>query len=264
MKFLFLFFNIFIFIGCQSKNYYPEPIIDGKWFKPKIKDSWQWQLSSKVNTTYDVDIYDIDLFDSNKSLINNLHQDGKKVICYFSAGSYEEWREDKDSFPKSTLGKELDGWKGERWLDIRDSSILDIMKRRLSLAVKKGCDGVEPDNVDAYTNDSGFSLNAQDQLFFNKTLANEAHKLGLSIALKNSMDQIQELEPYFDFIINEQCHKYNECDILSIFIKNNKPVFNIEYNKKNKKNICLDAKKRKFQTLILPLELNDKFRISCQ
>ena len=34
-------------------------------------------------------------------------------------------------------------------------------------AAQKGFDGVEPDNVDAYTNDSGFPLTAADQLAYN-------------------------------------------------------------------------------------------------
>ena len=43
---------------------------------------------------------------------------GKKVICYFSAGSHENWRDDVDSVPGSDLGHVLDGWPGEHWWDI--------------------------------------------------------------------------------------------------------------------------------------------------
>jgi hypothetical protein len=32
------------------------------------------------------------------------------------------------------------------------------MSTRLALASSKGCDGVDPDNVDGYDNDSGFDL----------------------------------------------------------------------------------------------------------
>lgn len=42
------------------------------------------------------------------------------------------------------------------------------MQARLDLAVQKGCDGVEPDNVDGYQNNSGFPLTAQDQLAYNR------------------------------------------------------------------------------------------------
>ena len=74
------------------------------------------------------------------------------MICYFSAGSYEAWRDDASQFPASALGDTLDGWEDERWLDIRDQGVLAIMETRIALASEKGCDAVEPDNVDNYTN----------------------------------------------------------------------------------------------------------------
>ncbi len=57
------------------------------------------------------------------------------------------------------------------------------MKNRLDLAVTKRCDGIEPDNMDGYTHSPGFSINAEDQMNFNKHIANEAHSRGLSVAL---------------------------------------------------------------------------------
>jgi len=241
------------------------------WYKPTVESSWQWQLTGAINTSYDVDIYDIDLFESSKSLIKSLQDDGKKVICYFSAGSYEDWRSDARDFPDSILGKDMDGWEDEKWLDIRDNSLKTIMKNRLDLAKEKACDGVEPDNMDNYTNDTGFNLSADDQLVYNKFIANEAHKRGLSIGLKNDVDQIVELEAFFDFSVNEQCHIYNECENMQAFIDANKPVFNAEYAQKyidnidNEKDImCTKSKELKFQTLILPNNLDDNFRIDCE
>ena len=49
--------------------------------------------------------YDIDLFDAPKSTIDALHAKKRIVICYFSAGSHENWRPDAGSFPSSALGK---------------------------------------------------------------------------------------------------------------------------------------------------------------
>ncbi|MBK8131000.1 MAG: endo alpha-1,4 polygalactosaminidase [bacterium] len=61
-------------------------------------------------------------------------------------------------FPAEALGETLDGWPDERWLDIRNRAAIEpiLAKRRLDTAVQKGRDGVEPDNVTAYLNDSGF------------------------------------------------------------------------------------------------------------
>ncbi len=247
-----------------------SPDTDKTWYIPNKNTTWQWQLSGKLNKSYDVKLYDVDLFDTNISTIEELHKSGKKVICYFSAGSFEDWREDAGKFDNKILGKNLDGWEGEKWLDISSNTVYSIMDKRLELAKNKGCDGVEPDNVDGYINDTGFNLTSLDQLSFNKFLATQAHKRDLSIGLKNDLDQVVELEPYFDFALNESCHEHNECEKLTPFIKANKPVFNAEYDKKYVENIhgqrddlCKNSLSLGFQTLILPLDLDDSFRYSC-
>ena len=269
-------------VGCgnnssSSQNREPKifnvsvvPYTIGTWYKPIINTSWQWQLQGNINTTYNVEIYDIDLFNSDASLIQSLKNNGKKVICYFSAGSWEDWRSDKDNFPQSVLGNNMDGWEDEKWLDISNEDLAPIMKARLDLAVRKGCDGVEPDNMDGYINNTGFSLSANDQLAYNKFIANESRKRGLSVGLKNDLDQIIELEPYYDFSVNEQCHVSNTCDKMQPFIDNSKPVLNAEYlqdyidnNNNERDNMCANSITLKFKTLVLPLNLDDSFRYSC-
>lgn len=47
------------------------------------------------------------------------------------------------------------------------------MAERMDLALSKGCDGVEPDNVDGYANSNGLGLTAANQLEYNKYLAQE-------------------------------------------------------------------------------------------
>ena len=262
-------FLLFFLIGCGGgSNNLPKL---NTYYKPTPLTTWDWQLNvNSIKTHQNVLLYDIDLFDTPKEEIDKLHKMGKKVICYFSAGSYENWREDKDKFPKEALGNELDGWEGERWLDVRNKKVWEIMQNRIALAKEKGCDGVEPDNVDGYANDTGFNLSAQDQLNFNKFLASQAHKNNLSIALKNDLDQIQELINDFDFALNEQCHEFNECDKLMPFIKANKAVLNAEYDQKYKSDesaftkLCEDAKKRKFSTVVFSRDLDGSFRKSCQ
>jgi hypothetical protein len=231
------------------------------WYKPSLESRWHWQLNGEINMHRDVDVYIVDLFDTKKSQIKTLQKSGKKVIGYFSAGSYEAWREDAKMFSKKDLGKKMDGWD-ERWLDVRSEKVRDIMIARLKEAKKKGFDGVEADNVDGYDNKTGFSLCAKDQLSYNIFLAQEAHKLGLAIALKNDTDQIEALEPYFDFHINEECHEYNECDKVKPFLNANKPVFNAEYSRKRHKKFCQDNPKG-LNMLTLPLELDDSFRLEC-
>lgn len=278
MKYLIAFLIPLFFLACgnstqnSAENAPAAQALSSQstWFKPDTQTTWQWQISASLNTSYEVDLYDIDLFDTDPQLIEKLHAQGKKVICYFSAGSYEEWREDKNSFPPELLGDALDGWAGEQWLNISSELLKPIMRNRLDLAREKGCDGVEPDNVDGYSNTTGFALSAADQLAYNIFLADEAHKRGLSIGLKNDVAQIDVLEAYFDFAVNEQCHYYNECDALTPFIQNNKPVFNAEYKQAYVDNtdnqgdlMCESARNAHFQTLILPQQLDDAFRVSC-
>jgi len=237
---------------------------DASVWRPAPGTSWQWQLSGTIDTSIDVRMYDIDLFDAPQATIDKLHHDGRVVICYFSAGSYEEWRPDAADFPAQVLGKDLDGWPGERWLDVRAQAVRDIMQRRLDLAVAKGCDGVELDNVDGYQNDSGFPLTAADQLAYNRFLATEAHARGLSVGLKNDLDQVNQLFADFDWALNEECFKYDECDALLPFIRAGKAVFQVEYgNASLAERICPQANALNFDTLIKKLEL-DAWRVPCR
>lgn len=200
-------------------------------WQPAPGTSWQWQLKETIDTSFDVAMYDIDLFDAPQATIDQLHEAGRVVICYFSAGSWENWRDDAPAFPQAVLGKALDGWPDEKWLDIRQIDQLSpVMTARLDLAVTKGCDGVEPDNVDGYANDSGFPLSGADQLAYNRWLAQQAHSRGLSIGLKNDLDQIPDLVGDFDWALNEQCFEFNECDTLLPFVQAGKAVFGVEYS----------------------------------
>lgn len=240
------------------------------WWQPTVADTWQWQLRGTINTSYPAAVYDVDLFDTPITTIQALQASGKKVVCYFSAGSSENWRPDFPRFQSTEIGNELDDWPGENWLDTRSSNVRDIMRSRLDLAHSKGCDGVEPDNVDGYANDSGFPLDAATQLDFNLFLAGEAHARGLAVALKNDVDQLPDLVGNFDFAVNEQCHQHNECDGYQVFTSNNKPVFNAEYaadytdDPATRQALCADALARRFHTLVLPLALDDSFRYSCE
>jgi hypothetical protein len=240
------------------------------WWKPAITDTWQWQLSGKINTAYNVKIYDVDLFDAPEAVIDNLRAKGRRVICYFSAGSSENWRPDFKQFTAGDMGKPLSGWAGERWLDVRSANVRRIMLQRLDRAVARKCDGVEPDNVDGFSNKNGLGLGPGDQLSYNQFLATEAHRRGLAVGLKNDVGQIPALVSSFDFAVNEQCNEYDECDKLRPFTSAGKPIFNAEYQQKYQSNVagardslCKASRAAKIRTLVLPTALNDKFRFTC-
>jgi hypothetical protein len=238
----------------------PAPVPCTNCYKPPVGTTWQWQLTGTIDTTKNVQMYDVDLFDVPASTVAELHARGIKVICYMSAGSWEDWRPDAGQFPASVKGKN-NGWPGEKWLDIRNIAVLGpIMEARLDLCKSKGFDGVEFDNVDGYTNKTGFPLTAQNQLAYNAYLANEAHERGLSAALKNDIDQISSLAPYFDYAVNEQCFQYSECDngsnsYVTNFINQGKPVFNVEY-KLAKTKFCTKANNWHFSSMKKTLDLD--------
>jgi hypothetical protein len=233
------------------------------WWRPAPGVSWQIQFSGALDLSFDVQMYDLDLFETSPTVITDLHASGRRVVCYFSAGSWEDWRPDADQFPESVLGSDLEGWPGERWLDIRQVDVLGpIMMARLDLAAQKGCDGVDPDNVEGYANNSGFPLTAQEQADYNIWLAAQAHSRGLAVGLKNDLAQIPDLINYFDWQLNEQCFQYNECDLLLPFIQAGKPVFSIEYQG-DPASFCPRANSMNFDTLKKNLDL-DAWRVACR
>lgn len=112
-----------------------------------------------INPSLNVQVRNVDLKDRSQSMINRMKVNGQKIICYFSAGSSENWRSDFWKFPVSVKGNNLDGWAGEKWLDVRQLNILmPIKEARMDVAVSKGCDAVDPDNMDVYANSSGFPI----------------------------------------------------------------------------------------------------------
>lgn len=234
-----------------------------------MTDTWQIQLQGAVNTSYAVRTYDIDLFDTPQTQIDALHGRGIRVICYFSAGSSEDFRSDYGKFTVSDQGNKLDGWPGERWLDVRSTNVRSIMRDRMDLAVAKKCDAIDPDNVDGFANNNGLGLSGSDQIDYNMYLATQAHLRNLAIGLKNDLGQVLALVSSFDFQVNEQCHEFSECGTLTPFITAGKPVFNIEYLDKYRNDalaratLCATAKQEGFRTLVLPLKLDDSFRFSC-
>ncbi|MDP3277486.1 MAG: endo alpha-1,4 polygalactosaminidase [Deltaproteobacteria bacterium] len=217
-----------------------------------VNASWHIDLEAPVNTSVDADVFDIDLFDNSESVIRAIHARGHRVICYFSAGSYENWRPDASMFPMAALGRDLDGWPGERWLDVRNTALRTVMQRRLDLARTKGCDGVDPDNVDGYTQMSGFTISAANQLDYNRFLAREAHARGLLIGLKNDLDQVTSLVGDFDFAINEACFRYNECARETPFVRASKPVLQIEYGTIStlQRTVCPEAMRLGFFSIL--------------
>ncbi|MEE8117590.1 MAG: endo alpha-1,4 polygalactosaminidase, partial [Gemmatimonadales bacterium] len=70
------------------------PVTSGSWYRPSVTTTWQWQLVGAINTAYGVDLYDIDLFNVPDNVVDGLRAAGRRVVCYFSAGTDEPLRPD--------------------------------------------------------------------------------------------------------------------------------------------------------------------------
>ncbi|HEX6933646.1 MAG TPA: endo alpha-1,4 polygalactosaminidase [Streptosporangiaceae bacterium] len=215
-------------------------------------------------TVFDIDIYqDGKCYTPNNYAILNtaavsaLHTQGDKVIGYLDAGTAETWRPDYpqyQSFNASCggclFGKPVGGFRDEFWLNINtdvsgtnpntgqtetaQQFVLDELTARLAQARAAGADAIEFDNVDAYQNKTGLTITAATQEQFDAAIANLAHANGFTVGLKNDLGQASDLQPYFDFAVNEQCWQYKECNFPPPGLQAwpstyGKAVFNVEY-----------------------------------
>ncbi|MBO0908389.1 endo alpha-1,4 polygalactosaminidase [Arthrobacter sunyaminii] len=228
---------------------------------PSPSDSWQWQLSGALDLTVDADVYDVDYETATQTDNDTLKENGRHSICYLSVGSWEDFRGDAEQFPETVLGNIVDGWPDERWLDIRRTDVLlPIMAARMDTCAAKGFDAVEPDNVDGYVNETGFPLTADDQVAYNRSVAELAHARGLSVGLKNDIDQIPELADDFDFAVNEECFRYGECEAYKPFADEGKAVLHVEYQ--GPLDFCAESRRIGLSSMLKPLDLGPA-RSSC-
>ncbi len=214
-------------------------------------------------------VFDIDIYQDGKcytpnnyavlntAAVNALHGLGDRVIGYLDAGTAETWRPDYpqyQSFNTSCggclFGKPVSGFRDEFWLNINtdvsgtnpntgqtqtaQQFILDELSARLDKARSAGVDAIEFDNVDGYQNKTGLTITAATQEQFDSAIANLAHGKGFTVGLKNDLGQANDLQPYFDFAVNEQCWQYRECNYPPPGLQAwpttiGKAVFNVEY-----------------------------------
>lgn len=128
--------------------------------------AWEIVLNNKDNIIGNINsiaseslsAIDIDLFDTPAATVSDLKAT-MTVICYFSAGSKEDWRPDAGDFKEGDFGQGLEGWEGEYWVNVKSENVRAIMKKRIELAAKNGCSAVDPDNVDGFVRISRSSFN---------------------------------------------------------------------------------------------------------
>jgi hypothetical protein len=220
-----------------------------RWHPKPSTAAWQWQLQGKIDLSIDAGVYEVDGFEVGARTVAELHRRGRRVICYLDIGAWESYRPYANRFPKAVLGRAYEGYPDERWLDIRRIDLLaPILRQRFDLCRRKGFDAVEPDNIAGYENRTGFPLEAGDQLRFNRWVAREVHRRGMSVALKNDPGQVKQLVGSFDFAVVEECFAYDECGMFSPFVGAGKAVFVAEYEEPLTA-ICAEAERLRFNVI---------------
>ncbi|OXA59060.1 uncharacterized protein LOC110844223 [Folsomia candida] len=222
--------------------------------------------NSFYNTAADVVFVDYDMEESD---IRRFLGAGKVVICYVNVGAWEDWRSDAELFPESVLGNDYDGWPGERWLDIRNTDvILPLMRNRYRIAAAKGCQGIDPDNMNGWSVDTGFPISYENQLVYNRYVSAEARVLGMLAGLKNDNEQASDLIDAVDFAVLEQCAAYDECFYFDGFISSGKPVFAVEYTDSYdetsfRREVCPLVEETKMSFILKNYNLHSDYIYSC-
>ena len=86
------------------------------WWRPAQNTTWQWQLSGTAQPVGGrADVRHRPVRQRRAGDVASLHAKGRKVVCYFSAGSYEDGRPDCVELPRG-------GARQRRWTAGRTSS----------------------------------------------------------------------------------------------------------------------------------------------
>jgi len=215
-------------------------------WRPDQYQSWNIILGSKIDIGKEkAEIVEIDL-EHAKDYTSDYHNRGKKVICYFSGGTVEDYRDYFKEY-KSHSGLVRDRypeWPEEYFIDYRREEYKPLITERIKEAIKYGCDAIDVDNVDLYQLSAvkkwSDKITKEDAIKFTSWLGQKAHSLGISVGLKNCLDIIDTVGKYYDFAINEGCIKRNECYWYKNFLATGKPVFGITYHglSNNREALC--------------------------
>ncbi|MEW2380866.1 endo alpha-1,4 polygalactosaminidase [Micromonospora sp. NPDC047707] len=190
---------------------------------------WQWQLSGALDPDVPADVFLLDPVATTTAQTAELRTRDRRLICQVHVGSVRPTDPDATRFPASVQG--APGRRARsRWLDVRQWDILrPVLADRFRLCRGKGFGAVAIVDADAYAQRSGFPLGFDDQLHFNRRLAELARSLDLSPGLVNAVPQVAALAPDFDFAVNEECVRLGVCGKLLPFVEAGKPVFHVEY-----------------------------------
>ena len=210
-------------------------------FKSSEIKSWvlnAWGPQEPLSTPGDLVLLDANL--RSAAEIKQQKAQGKKVVCYISAGTIENWRDDaKQAMSTVALGNKYKGWGGtEQWVNVLQwETAKPIMSKRISEAASKGCDAIEVDNIDCYDYGSGCVAGASKSELKAKSveyitwLANTAHSKGMGVAMKNvnGPSDVPSIAKLGDMAIEEANPIPSEWKNFKSFMDQGKLVVSVQY-----------------------------------
>lgn len=240
------------------------------WWQPKAGVTFDWCLDDLKNSdTFTAEVVDVDAFTTTAQQVAALHAQGKKVIAYISAGTIEDDRPDINLLPKEVIGQVYPEWPKERWLDIRQREKLrPWLNSRIDRIISKGFDAIEPDNLDSYSNETGFDISINDTKLYCDFLIKLAHDKGLGIGQKNVPELSVEYSKKFDWVLTEDAFDQKWENDVKPYIAQNKPVFAVEYTDQTSQStftntVCPKAQNLKYSAILKKRELN-KWVYTCK
>lgn len=202
----------------------PGPFTAGPWL-------WQWQATGPLDTDAAAAVFLLDPVTTTSTETGLLRARDRRLICQVSAGTYSSADPDADRFPASVRGRGT-GDDGARWVDVRQWEILEpIIADRLRLCRGKRFHAAALTGLDGYAHRSGFRLTYDDQIRFNRRVAELTRSVGLSPGMVDNLDQVAALAPDFDFAVTQECVRLRRCVKLLPFTEAGKPVLHVEYDR---------------------------------
>jgi hypothetical protein len=183
---------------------------------------------------------------------------GAYAICYVNAFQTQDdesgvrRRDERSRWPRELVLTELGDdptWGGEYLIDISTAAKRKRAARWVQPMIRtckeKGFDAVEYDNLDSWTRfddtprDGDVPFGKADAVAYAKLLARRAHRLGLAVGQKNTVDLTRRQarrQVRFDFAIAEECGRWDECQDYRDVYGNR--VIAIEYRRQDFDKTC--------------------------
>jgi hypothetical protein len=223
----------------------------GDVYLPEAGARWLAQLDGAVDTAQMADFFYLDPEQQPPGGLASLHEQGRHYLCYLSAGTVENFRDDAELFPERAVGNVMQGFPNERWLDVRDAEVQRLMALRIQRLAQAGCDGVVPASLTGYAAESGFDLSVADTLRYARFLAEQLHAAGLSAGLTGPAELTAELWSSFDFGLAISCVRGSQCAEFGVFATAKKPVLYLEVGAEGEAlELCNSADALGFQAII--------------